>query len=120
MNVYQLAAYSSSTNFSQPESFVPERWLSDTDPDYRNFAAQDHKDVFQSFSVGPKNCIGKQLAYAEMKLILSRFLWRFAFTLLDDDFSFEKQRGFIFREKPPLRLRLALRSAMPNATEPFR
>ena len=119
MNVYQLAAYSSSTNFSQPESFIPERWLSDTDPDYRNFAAQDHKDVFQPFSVGPKNCIGKQLAYAEMKLILSRFLWRFDFTLLDDDFSFEQQRVFIFREKPPLRLRLGLRSAVQNAMEPF-
>ena len=120
MNVYQLAAYSSSTNFSQPESFIPERWLSDTDPDYPNSTASDHKDVFQPFSVGPKNCIGKQLAYAEMKLILSRFLWRFDFTLLDDDFSFEQQRVFIFREKPPLRLRLSSKSAMQNATDSFR
>ena len=54
--------------------------------------------------------MGKNLAYAEMKLVLSRFLWRFEFTLLDDDFNFERQRAFLFREKPPLRVRLRVRS----------
>ena len=106
MSVYQLAAYSSPTNFNHPAHFIPERWLPHTHSDYPKFAKPDQKDIFEPFSVGPKNCIGKSLAYAEMKLILSRFLWRFDFTLLDDDFSFEHQRVFLFREKPPLRLQL--------------
>ena len=54
--------------------------------------------------------MGKNLAYAELELILSRFLWRFESTLLDDDFNFERQRAFFVREKPPLRVRLRVRS----------
>ncbi|KAL9039403.1 MAG: hypothetical protein Q9214_004893 [Letrouitia sp. 1 TL-2023] len=110
VSVYQLAAYSSPANFNQPDRFIPERWLPSTDPEYPKFAAPDQKVVFEPFSVGPKNCIGKQLAYAEMGLILSRFLWRFDFTLLDDGFNFEQQRVFMFREKPPLRLQLRSQS----------
>ena len=60
--------------------------------------------------MGPRNCIGRNLAYAEMKLLLTRFLWRFNFTVLDEAFNFEQQRVFLFREKPPLRLRLQLRT----------
>ena len=106
VGVYQLAAYSSSSNFLKPDFFVPERWLH---LDGSNDIGSDDKDVFQPFSMGPKNCIGKTLAYAEMKLILSRFLWHFDFSVLDKDFSFEKQRVFLFRQKPPLRLHLKVR-----------
>ena len=89
---------------------MPERWLPADDSDHPAFAASDQKDVFEPFSTGPKNCVGKNLAYAEMKMIISRFLWRFEFSVLDDEFNFERQRVFLFREKPPLRLRLRLRT----------
>ena len=58
----------------QPDRFVPERWLPADNPDHPEFAASDQKDVFEPFSTGPRNRVGKNLAYAEMKLILSRFL----------------------------------------------
>ena len=109
VSVYQVAAYSASSNFSHPEQFVPERWLATNDPEYPDWATSDQIEVFEPFSTGPRNCIGKNLAYAEMKLLLARFLWRFNFTVLDDAFIFEQQRVFLFREKPPLRLCLQLR-----------
>lgn len=36
-------------------SYIPERWLEDADPRF----AQDKKDAFAPFLVGPRNCIGK-------------------------------------------------------------
>ncbi|KAJ5413637.1 hypothetical protein N7509_000264 [Penicillium cosmopolitanum] len=71
VNVHQWAAFQSSDNFSQPEKFIPERWLGDA-----RFL-KDNLDACQPFSVGPRNCIGKKFAYDSMKLILSRLLWRF-------------------------------------------
>lgn len=104
-----MAAYSSSHNFWKPESFVPERWLPVSDNRFPKDAAADRKEVFEPFSTGPKNCIGRNLAYAEMKLILARFLWRFDYRVLDDDFEFERQRVFLFREKPPLKVALSVK-----------
>lgn len=109
VSVYQQAAYSSNSNFTQPSRFLPERWLSTDNPSYAKSESSDQKDVFEPFSTGPRNCVGKHLAYAEMKMILSRFLWHFEFILLDDRFNFEKQRVFLFREKPPLFMRLRIR-----------
>jgi cytochrome P450 len=50
------ATYRSSENFTDPESFHPERFLGDS-----RFAS-DRKAAFQPFSVGPRNCIGKKYA----------------------------------------------------------
>ena len=111
--MYQFAANRSSSNFLYPGCVIPERWHSTEGDTYASrFAAFDHKGVFQPLSMGLKNCIGKTLAYAEMKLILSRFLWRFGFLVLDNDFDFEKQGVLIFRQKPPLRMRLVVRDQM--------
>ncbi|EKG21329.1 Cytochrome P450 [Macrophomina phaseolina MS6] len=53
-----FAAYHSPHNFKDPEDFVPERWLP-SDPLYAKYA-DDRRDVFQPFSYGPRNCIGKK------------------------------------------------------------
>ncbi|OJD29044.1 cytochrome p450 [Diplodia corticola] len=75
MFVPQLAAYRSPSNFANPLSFVPERWLHD-EPGYEEYT-DDKKETCQPFSYGPRNCIGKNLAYHEMRLILAKTLWHF-------------------------------------------
>ncbi|CAK4034465.1 cytochrome P450 [Lecanosticta acicola] len=65
------AACRSDLNFRRPSEFLPQRWLGD--PAF----ADDNRTASHPFSVGPRNCIGRQLAYAEMRLILARILWKF-------------------------------------------
>ena len=56
VGVHQSATYQFSANFTDPKSFIPERWLPEVRERYRN----DRKDALQPFSVGPRNCIGKK------------------------------------------------------------
>jgi cytochrome P450 len=71
VGVTHWPAYHSSLNFKDPYDFVPERWLGDEK--YKD----DRRDVLNPFSYGPRNCIGINLAYAEINLVLARLLWTF-------------------------------------------
>ncbi|EZF31456.1 hypothetical protein H101_04936 [Trichophyton interdigitale H6] len=71
VSVSQLSAYHSERYFLRPEEFIPARWMGD--PQF----SKDSKDVFQPFSVGPRNCIGQNMARAEMRLIMAKILWNF-------------------------------------------
>ncbi|KAL4865135.1 putative sterigmatocystin biosynthesis P450 monooxygenase stcF [Aspergillus spectabilis] len=69
--VQQFAACRSEENFHRPDEFRPERWQGNGE------FANDRRETSQPFSIGPRNCIGRQLAYAEMRLILAHLLWHF-------------------------------------------
>jgi versicolorin B desaturase len=43
--------------------------------------ANDNYDAFQPWSVGLRNCIGRNLAYAELRLTLAKVLWHYDITL---------------------------------------
>ncbi|OTB09038.1 hypothetical protein M426DRAFT_316328 [Hypoxylon sp. CI-4A] len=77
VSVSQYAAYHSERNFKDPDVFDPERWLGN--PKY----ADDKKSGFQPFSFGPRSCLGRNLAYAEMRLILAKIIWSFDLELED-------------------------------------
>ncbi|KAF2676351.1 benzoate 4-monooxygenase cytochrome P450 [Lentithecium fluviatile CBS 122367] len=98
----QYAAYHSPSNFKDPETFVPERWLPEGQAEY----GSDHKDVLQPFSYGPRNCLGKNLAYHEMRLILASVLLNFDLELCEEAEGWPKQENFILWSKGPLMVRL--------------
>ncbi|EFQ99066.1 isotrichodermin C-15 hydroxylase [Nannizzia gypsea CBS 118893] len=99
--VTQYAANHSSRNFTEPSSFIPERWLGDPRFSGDNFA------VFNPFSYGPRNCIGKNLAAAEMRLVVAKMIWNFDLELHPDTKNdWIKQKVFALWEKPPLFVQL--------------
>jgi cytochrome P450 len=42
------------TNWTEPDSFVPERWIDN------QLYPNDDKAAFAPFSLGPRNCIGRK------------------------------------------------------------
>jgi cytochrome P450 len=53
--IHQLAANRIEANFTRPEEFLPERWFDDAPAEF----AHDRREIYQPFSFGPRNCIGK-------------------------------------------------------------
>ncbi|KAJ5414635.1 hypothetical protein N7509_001262 [Penicillium cosmopolitanum] len=93
VSVHQSAAYRSPLNFHRPEEFLPERWLPLAKEDASSPFYNDNRDVLQPFSIGPRNCIGRNLANAEMRMILARMLWNFDIELCTE--SKGESKGFI-------------------------
>lgn len=56
VTVHLLAAFRSPLNFQRPDEFIPERWIRDCPPEFQS----DNRSVFQPFSVGTRNCLGKK------------------------------------------------------------
>ncbi|KAF2267484.1 cytochrome P450 [Lojkania enalia] len=103
VQVAQYAAYHSSTNFKNPKEFVPERWLPEGQAEY----GQDHKDILNPFSYGPRNCLGKNLAYHEMRLILAMVLWHFDMVeLCPESEQWLNQKVYVLWDKGPLMVKL--------------
>ncbi|KAI1332958.1 vera protein [Xylariaceae sp. FL0255] len=51
----------------RPEEFLPERWIAaEGDP-----LRPSHSNTWVPFSIGPRNCIGMELAMIELKLVLA-------------------------------------------------
>jgi cytochrome P450 len=68
-----LCVHRSPSVFSDPDAFIPDRWL-----------GEDAKMLDASmvaFSKGPRNCIGINLAYCELYLVIAAIFRRFDMTL---------------------------------------
>ncbi|KAF2117930.1 cytochrome P450 [Lophiotrema nucula] len=98
------AANHSPDNFHRPDDFCPERWQASPPADFAN----DDRAARVPFSLGPRNCIGRNLAYAEMRLILAKVLWNFDLELDESRCGswMESQKIFFLWEKPPLWVKL--------------
>ena len=94
------AASRSPYNWAEPDSFIPERWLGE-DPRFDN----DKRDASQPFSYGPRNCIGRNLAYVEMKIIIARLVWTFDMENATEG-NWLDQRVYMVWEKRPLWIKL--------------
>ena len=71
----------SATNFVDPDSFIPERFLSKSSP-YFNADVPDSihdfpEGTFRVFERGPRSCIGQELALIEARVVLLMTMRRF-------------------------------------------
>ena len=67
--------------FSEPQKFIPERWLPDADiyPDEHH----NLKDFVHPFSLGGRACIGRNLAYMELSIVIAALILEFEWSLDD-------------------------------------
>ncbi|KAF2164203.1 hypothetical protein M409DRAFT_68079 [Zasmidium cellare ATCC 36951] len=66
----------------------------------------EKKSGFSPFSTGPRACLSKNMAYHEMRLILTKVLYNFDLELCEESQSWIQHKIFIMWEKPPLYCRL--------------
>ncbi|KAJ5719828.1 hypothetical protein N7493_006706 [Penicillium malachiteum] len=98
---HHYASYHSASNFTFPHDFLPERWLGQD----ARFSA-DKRDVLQPFSLGPRNCLGKNLAYCEIRLIICKLLYHFDIALCSESSSWTDQKVYFLWDKPSLMVTL--------------
>jgi len=59
-------------HWHDPESFHPERWLPAGHQYRKAVFDKDVKEASKPFSLGPRGCLGINLAYMEMRIILAK------------------------------------------------
>ncbi|KAL2289434.1 hypothetical protein FJTKL_01724 [Diaporthe vaccinii] len=95
------AASNSPANWSRPGEFIPERWLGEN-PEFDG----DKRDASQPFQIGPRACIGRNLAYSEIKLVMARLVWQFDIQNATEGDWMGSQKVFMVWEKAPLWIKL--------------
>lgn len=60
--------------FPDPFEFRPERWIESDEATLRLM-----QSAFSPFSIGPRGCAGKSMAYLEASLVIAKTLWHFDF-----------------------------------------
>ncbi|KAI2784086.1 putative cytochrome P450 [Daldinia loculata] len=104
VEVQQWSINHSKDNWKDPWEFRPERFL---DTPEAAAKAGNKLDALQAFSIGPRNCIGRNLAYTEMRLILARIIFEFDMKLSEDSQRWiERQDTFVLWDRIPLNVTL--------------
>lgn len=93
MSVNPVAACLSAQNFDAPLEFRPERWLE------KNLV--DDHEASQPFSMGPRGCLGRNLAWIELSLLLSKILWVYDIELLNTDVDWLRDSKMAMLWKKP-------------------
>lgn len=64
--------------YPEPFLYKPERWLADEGSELAKA-----RSAFCAFSIGPRGCVGKTMAYQELMTVMGRVLWEFDIKLDD-------------------------------------
>ncbi|KAL2192904.1 cytochrome P450 [Corynascus similis CBS 632.67] len=107
VSVHHYATYRNPANFADPDAFIPERWLPTAAGEAEKSElpyAGDRREAMQAFGYGPRDCLGRNMALHEMRLVLARLYFRFDFELCAAESTrwADDQRAFILWEKKPL------------------
>ncbi|KAF8261202.1 high nitrogen upregulated cytochrome P450 monooxygenase 2 [Lactarius quietus] len=75
LSLHTYSIHRDPRNFHTPDAFLPERWLGTGAP-----AGEHNTAAFSPFSYGPTNCVAKNLALMEMRMVLCWLLRKFRFS----------------------------------------
>jgi benzoate 4-monooxygenase len=71
--------------FRQPLEFIPERWMPDEEFGQDMEEASNLKNYCIPFSLGPRACIGRNLAYMEVSIVVAALILNFKWELSEKD-----------------------------------
>lgn len=85
--------------------FRPERWISNTGniidvPSYK----------FNVFSAGPRTCVGKELAFKEMKIAAAALIWRYSLRITEGTHPVTPANSIILHMKHGLKVNVSVRN----------
>ncbi|KAM3420751.1 hypothetical protein BST61_g3999 [Cercospora zeina] len=92
-----LCAFRNPDNFHLPNEFHPERFLNES-----ILFSDDRKSAFQPFLTGPRGCLGKNMAYHEMRLVVAKLLFNFDLTMCEESRNWLSQKIFLTWQRAPL------------------
>ncbi|CAK7201696.1 hypothetical protein SEUCBS139899_004405 [Sporothrix eucalyptigena] len=96
---WQLAMNHNDEYWEDPYMFKPERFLDGTKHE------KDRMEALQPFSVGPRNCIGRNLAFAEARLVMAQVLYNFDLSLAEpEDKDWLDQKAYVIWDTPAMRV----------------
>ena len=75
--------------YPEPFRYKPERWLADEE-----LGTAKVRKAFCAFSIGPRGCVGKTMAYQELMTVIGRVLWEFDIKLDDRSDLLEGSEGW--------------------------
>ncbi|KAH7122444.1 cytochrome P450 [Dendryphion nanum] len=100
-----VAASLSPKNFPDPYTFKPERW----DKEGKE-KGMDILNASNPFSLGARGCLGQNLAWMEMNLIICMIFWSFDLELVNTEMDLHRDSKMdSLWEKPPLFVRITER-----------
>jgi cytochrome P450 len=105
--VPQWAVHRSARWYDRPLDFLPERWT----PAFRRSLP---KFAYFPFSGGPRICVGTQLAYSEVAVILGLLAQRFRYSLCDETPLAPYEGLTLLPAGGHLRLKIKRRSMIPT------
>jgi len=77
------------------------------DPRFKN----DVKEASRPFLIGPRACLGINLAYMEMRIILARMVWEFDWELVSREVDWERDISLkLLWIQPTLNVRFVVKS----------
>lgn len=78
VGVPHYAIHHEESYYPEPFRYMPERWLVKGEHDDRGTEQLAlAQSAFCPFSIGPRGCVGKIMAYQEMMTVLARVLWEY-------------------------------------------
>ncbi|KAF6838529.1 cytochrome P450, partial [Colletotrichum musicola] len=96
VGIHYLSIHTQEQYFAKPLEFHPQRWLGD--PEFEN----DRLEMVKPFLMGPMNCIGKDLAMHELRLLLATLLLHFDVKLCDESMNWNDMKVYTLWQKKPL------------------
>ncbi|KAF9261542.1 high nitrogen upregulated cytochrome P450 monooxygenase 2 [Marasmius fiardii PR-910] len=93
VNIPFYSVHRDPRNFAPfPEEFIPERWLDENErlkhePEiFKNAEDYTHNtDAFLAFSAGPANCVGRNLAMMEMRIVVCTLMKKFEMEFVKEE-----------------------------------